>query len=301
MQLKTTSAVPGLPLLAPLPVIDSHVHFWDPAVLDYPWLRNAPGLQRAFHPDDLPGLSSERLGGVIAMEAACRVSQRPEEVTFLEALAATEPRIVGIVAAVDLLQRDGRPQSLALLREQPRVVGVRHGIRGHARGFSLQQEFVRGVREVGEQQLTFDLRITADQLLEASALVRQCPDTVFVLDHCGSPAIRNNGFEPWATNLARLAESENVSCKLSGLFTEARPEQCVDDGLFRYARHAMSCFGGTRLMYGSDWPVVTSAVGEPVWRTFTDRFTADWTRSAREAFYGGNAARIYRPAVEVPS
>ena len=33
-------------------IVDTHVHLWDPAHLNYPWLNDLPALNRAFLPAD---------------------------------------------------------------------------------------------------------------------------------------------------------------------------------------------------------------------------------------------------------
>ena len=279
--------------MEPIRVIDAHVHFWDPQALYYRWLGEAPALRRAFLPADFESLGAGSLDGVVFVEANCRPSQNVAEIDFVDTLAENEPRIIGSVAFVDLCDARSRRRSLDLLARRERVVGVRHNIQGRPKGFSLQTEFVRGAQEVGANDLTFDLCVTAEQLPEVAELVRRSPGTTFVLDHCGKPVIRSDAFEPWATDLARLAEHENVACKLSGLLSEARPEQRGEDGLFRYARHVMLCFGAARLMYGSDWPVVTTAGGEHAWRALVNRFISDWTAPGRNAFFFDNAIRLY--------
>ncbi|MEO8622618.1 MAG: amidohydrolase family protein [bacterium] len=274
-------------------MIDAHVHFWDPTTLHYPWISGMAALERPFLPADFESLMGGSLDGVVFVEANCLASENVAECEFIDALAEKEPRIIGSVAFVDLCDAQARRHTLGVLAQRERVVGVRHNIQGHPKGFALQPEFIRGVQEVGEHELPFDLCVTGDQLTDITELVRRCPDTRFVLDHCGKPAICNDAFEPWATDLARLAEHQNVACKLSGLLTEARPEQRGEESLFRYARHAMLCFGSTRLMYGSDWPVVTIAGGERAWRTLVDAFTSDWTSAGRQAFFFDNAVRFY--------
>jgi L-fuconolactonase len=52
-------------------------------------------------------------------------------------------------------------------------------------------------------------------------------------------------------------------------------------------------FGVGRVLYGSDWPVLTLAGAYADWYGFTSRLTAGWSESERRAFYGGNAARAY--------
>src|SRR5207245_1300712 len=120
------------------------------------------------------------------------------------------------------------------LSSSPRVKGTRHNIQGQPAGFCLQPAFVQGVQAVGGRGLTFDLCATHDQLRDVADLVRQCPDTRFVLDHCGKPAIRTRRLDPWRADVARLAAHDNVWCKLSGLLTEANPQDLRDDTLIPY-------------------------------------------------------------------
>jgi L-fuconolactonase len=114
-----------------------------------------------------------------------------------------------------------------------------------------------------------------------------------VLDHCGKPPIRERRTEPWQTDVAALAAHENVSCKISGLLTEASREGWSDDDLVPYAEWVVGQFGADRVLYGSDWPVLTLAGNYCDWYGFTQRFTAAWSAAERSAFYGANAARVY--------
>ena len=274
-------------------VVDSHVHFWDPAVLQYPWLDAVPDLQRAFLPRDLESLSARTVDGVVFVEANAASREATREVDFVEHLCGDERRIVGIVAYVDLLDGTGRADALDALAARKRVVGVRHNIQGHPTGFCLQAAFVDGVRQVSSHGLPFDLCATEDQLPDVVRLVQLCPDAQFVLDHCGKPAIRANAMESWMASIASLAESANVVCKVSGLLTEACEEQRTLEALRPYLDHVHASFGVDRLLYGSDWPVLTLAGGTAVWRGIVDEFTAAWGDAERDAFYAGNAMRTY--------
>ena len=280
-------------MIAPMRILDAHVHFWDPDQLHYPWLKDAPALERVFLPSDLPALADHVLDGVIFVEANCRTAENLDELAFVEEMADDGARILGVVVFVDMCDGERRTASLQQIERRARVVGVRHNLQRQPNGFGIQAEFVRGVQEVGSLGFTFDLCITADQLPEAMELVRQCPDTSFVLDHCGKPDIAGDGFEPWASDIRRLADHGNVACKLSGLLSEARPDQRSASGLLPFARHAMDCFGPDRLLYGSDWPVVTTAGGEPLWRSLAHEFTSHWSVAARQAFFFDNAVRFY--------
>ena len=192
----------------------------------------------------------------------------------------------------------GEPLEIASPRVE-RVVGVRHNIQQQPAGFALQPAFVRGVRAVSEAGRPFDLCITADQLPEALALVELCPDTSFVLDHCGKPAIRDDAFDEWARHLERLALHDRVSCKISGLLTEAREEQRSASGMARWVGRAREYFGASRLLYGSDWPVSTLGGGAGRWRGIVDEITAGWPEADRRALFADNAARVYGVSVPV--
>src|SRR3989440_10592223 len=272
-------------------IVDSHVHFWDPEVLHYPWLTGVAALHRAFLPTDYAAATGQiPIERIVFVEANCRPDEACREVELVERLAQAEPRVAGIVAFADVAAGPGR--MLEELARSSLVKGIRQNIQGHPAGFCGQRAFIEGVREVGRLGLVFDLCATHDQLREVIDLVHQCPDTRFVLDHCGKPAIRQRSFEPWSESVARLAAHQNVCCKLSGLLTEAAEAWCPED-LLPYAARVVECFGKERVLYGSDWPVLTLAGDYATWYGFTERFTRKWSAADRSRFYGDNAARVY--------
>ena len=279
-------------------IVDSHVHFWDPAELHYPWLEAVPPLHGAFLPRDYAAATGQiPIGRLVFVEANCRADESQREVEFVERLVREEPRVAGIVAFADVARGLGARDSglgkvLEALTRSTLVKGIRQNIQGQPAGFCVQRAFIEGVREVGRRGLAFDLCATHDQLGEVIDLVRDCPETRFVLDHCGKPAIRDRTFEAWSADIARLAAHEHVCCKLSGLLTEAGDAWCPED-LLPYAARVVECFGPERVLYGSDWPVLTLAGDYGTWYGFTERLTKAWSAGERSQFYGDNAARVY--------
>jgi L-fuconolactonase len=273
-------------------IVDSHVHFWDPGVLEYPWLAAVPALDRAWVPEDhaehFRDIAIEQL---VFVEANPRADQGLREVDLIERYSRDSP-IGAIVAYVDL--RGGRVEEvLDALADRPRVRGIRHNIQGNPPGFCLQPEFIEGVREAGRRQFSFDVCATHDQLEDVAELVRRCPGTRFVLDHCGKPGIRAGLLDPWRKHLAGIAGFENVWCKLSGLLTEADPARWRDEDLLPYVDHVVASFGPGRLMYGSDWPVLTLAARSDQWLAFTRRATRGWSAAETDALYHQNARGFY--------
>jgi L-fuconolactonase len=278
--------------------IDAHVHFWDPGALHYPWLAELPALERPFLPADYRAADDGRVARVVFVECNCLSAEAALEVAFVERLTRDEPRIAGVVAFADVAARGAA--ALDALPASPLVKGVRQNVQGHPAGWCLAPRFVEGVREAGARGLAFDLCATHDQLADVVALAERCPGTRLVLDHCGKPRIDVRDrpgigagvTEPWATHVASLGAMPHVSCKISGLLTEA-PPGAADDALAPYASHAAAAFGPGRVLYGSDWPVVTLAGPLARWAAFVDGLTSTWTDGARRAFFRDNAVRVY--------
>jgi len=274
--------------------VDAHVHFWDPSALRYPWIDGLPELDRPFLPASYASATSGiPIDTMILVEANCLPHQSLGEADFFEQLAAVQSRVAGIVAFASVTTPGELDRTLDAFAARPRVKGVRHNIQGEPPGFCTQPSFVEGVRKVGARGLTFDLCATHNQLCDVVELVRQCPDTRFVLDHCGKPAIRDRLLDPWRAGIAGRAECADVWCKLWGRVTGASPIEWREADLVPYASHVVEKFGTERLMYGSDWPVLTLAAGYAAWFGFTEWLTKGWSDTERRAFYRNSAMRVY--------
>jgi L-fuconolactonase len=221
-------------------IVDSHQHYWDPATADYPWMTDevAP-LRRRFDPADLePLLSAHGVAGTIVVQARHDLA----ETRGLLELAAETPSLLGVVGWLDLTG-DVRAQLAGL--DGP-LVGVRHQVHDEADPeWLLRDDVQRGLAAVEAAGLVYDLLVRARELPASVETVRRHPGLSFVLDHAGKAP--HDGRDAWAQGVAALAELPNVTCKLSGLFTEADPEGTV--------ALALCWFGADRCMFGSDWPV----------------------------------------------
>jgi len=277
-----------------LKVVDTHVHFWDAGRLTYPWIERGSAFDRAFYPGDYRqasvGVPVER---IVFVECDAHDRCAIAEAEWVAELARSEPRIQAMVARVPLLD-DGCLGTLDAMAAMPLVRGVRDNIQGHPQGFALQDKFVHGVREVHRRGLHFELCLKHHQLEEAIELARQCPDGLFVLDHCAKPDIKAGLRHPWYAQLAAMAQLPNVTCKISGLVTEADWDDPRPDQVLWYARAAIEAFGPDRIMFGSDWPINEVAGGYARWFGLARAMTASWSQRERQAFFWRNAERVYR-------
>src|SRR5207247_2541533 len=102
---------------------------------------------------------------------------------------------------------DGFAKYLAPYRRLDLVKGVRQVLHGESTpaGYCLAPEFVRGVRLLGEWGKSFDLCMRPGELLDAAKLIDQCPDTRFILDHCGNGPVYMEDRSPWKDGMTAVA------------------------------------------------------------------------------------------------
>jgi L-fuconolactonase len=272
--------------------IDAHQHFWhyDPA--HHVWMTDAmAALRRDYLPDELaPLLEATGFDGTIAVQARQMVA----ETEWLLGLADRHSSIKGVVGWVDL-RSPGLPDELERFAPHPKLVGVRHVVHDEPDDrFMLRPEFRRGIARLREFGLTYDLLLFPRHLPVAVTLVDEFPEQPFVLDHLAKPAIRGRLFSPWREDLTRLAERPNVSCKLSGMVTEARWNDWRPEDLSPYIDVVLEAFGPERLMIGSDWPVCTLSGDYRSTMGVVVGYVDSLSPGERAGILGENCARFYQ-------
>jgi L-fuconolactonase len=272
-------------------MIDSHQHFWDPVRGDYGWLRPGTPLCRAYQPGDLgPLLRAVGIQGSILVQAAPTTA----ETDYLLQLARVTSWIFGVVGWIDMAARNA-PEQIAERARDRLFVGVRPMLQDLPdRGWILRAEARAGIEAVQDSSLVFDALVRADQLAVVAMLADRHSTLSIVLDHAGKPPFGDAAaLALWQTDIRRLAKRVNVSCKVSGLFTEL-PEGAATDAVDRCIDLLLDLFGPHRLLWGSDWPVATTAIEYPDWLCRCRDRVAAWLPAESDAIFGGNARRIYR-------
>lgn len=275
--------------------VDSHLHLWDPELLDYDWLEGA--LLRRFGPEQLDDVRAETVAdvGFVFVQAECAPEQSVAEVDWVAALAS-RVGVRGIVARAPLEDPAATEAHLAAYAARPLVVGVRRLLQSEPDGFAARPGFREAARAVASARLTFDACVRAHQLPDVIALADAVPDLTIVLDHLGKPAVGNVDAvadavgTPWAQALSALAERPNVVCKLSGLPAEASGEWSAAQ-MRPFLDVALDAFGPERLLFGGDRPV-----SGPYGRWITA--VSDWALdrlggAAAGAVLAANAERVY--------
>ena len=273
--------------------VDAHHHVWRLSRGDYGWLKPTPELlpiYRDFMLRELrPMLRGANVGATVLVQAAPTV----DETRFLLEVANASGGLVrGVVGWVDLAGDDA-VATLGALAADPLLKSVRPMLQDLPDpSWIARPEVQTALAALPALGLRFDALVKPRELKPLLETLERHPDLAVVIDHCAKPDIANGGWQPWADDLAAIARDTGAHCKLSGLVTEAGRGWSVD-ALRRYVAHVLDGFGTGRVIWGSDWPVVTLAATYAEWVEAGDELLAGLTQGERDAIYGGNARRFY--------
>ena len=285
--------------MADFPIVDTHIHLWDPSVLRYPWLDEVPFLNKPYLLEDYRNAcGAVDVGTMIFVQCDPDPDENLKEAEWVASLAKEDPRIRGIVAGAPLEKGDGARTLLEQLSEIPLVKGIRRLIQSEGLEFCVQPDFIRGVQSLEEFGLSFDICIYHRHLANTIQFVKQCSNIQFILDHIGKPNIKDQLFEPWKREIKELSEFPNVSCKVSGLVTEADFESWTREDLKPYIDHVIECFGFDRVIYGSDWPVAAQATKYPRWVETLEWAVNGCSGAELRKLFRDNALQFYRVSAD---
>jgi L-fuconolactonase len=277
--------------------IDSHHHLWDLAARPQEWMvgDNMDPVRRNFLVNDLRAAIA---GTGIEKTILVHATKTNDETYEMLALAQIDPTIIGVVGWVQI----DSPDAIKECEKYLEATGGHYlkGIRDVAQdlpdsNFLAKPQSIKTVQGLGKLGLTYDILTKTPELRAGIELVRACPDVQFVLDHISKPYIAKGDFEPWGSLITELATFENVSCKISGMVTEAKWNNWKDADFVPYVDHIIECFTPQRIMFGSDWPVAllaTQRYSDVV--TLAEKLTSQLSDSEKQGFWGGHATAKYK-------
>ena len=294
-----------------LPIIDCHQHLWDLTKFKLPWLSAGGPLGRSFVMKDyLAAIEGTGIKHAVYMEVDVDPAQQQAEIDHLTEICKSgkAPTIAVVVS--------GRPAApdfkdyLTQFKTNSYLKGVRQVLHGGGTpaGSCLSDDFVRGIRQLGELDKSFDLCMRAAELPDGAKLAEKCPDTRFILDHCGNgdpraffkagdPRLKDvkpeHTADAWKRDIDLAAAKKNVICKISGIVARVPKEWSADD-LAPLVNHCLDSFGPDRVVFGSDWPVCLMGAPLAEWVKALRQIIASRPMEQQRALLSENAARFYK-------
>jgi predicted TIM-barrel fold metal-dependent hydrolase len=298
--------------MAPIPVVDPHIHLWDLERNYYPWLMQRPlpssvagdvsPIARSYRLDHYLGESTRwKVVACVHVDAGFDPADPVAETRWLQALAAESGFPQGIVAAAQLHD----PAVERVLEAQaafPNVRGIRHIINWHrdaAKTYVDRPDLLTdsawnaGFALLRRHGLSFDLQLYPSQMQEAAALAARHPDTMIILNHAGMPVDRDaDGLAAWQAGIRALAAQPNVAVKISGL--GMMDWHWTTESLRPYVLETIEIFGVSRCMFASNFPVDRLYSSFDTLFDAFDEIVAAFSADERRALFAENAQRLYR-------
>lgn len=282
-------------------ICDTHLHLWDLSKFKLPWTKGKglETLDRSFLiADFLTATQALNVKRAVYMEVDVLPVQQTSEAEYVIALceAADTPMQAAVIS--------GRPASaefaayIGNYKESPYIKGVRQvlHVESTPAGFCLEEPFVKGITLLGELGKSFDLCMRAGELADAVALVKKCPKTRFILDHCGNMPVQSTDEAlrtKWKAGVAELAQCENVVCKISGIVASAKPREWKAADLAPVIGYCLEQFGKDRVMFGGDWPVCTLTASYKQWVAALKEIVRGESGVDRSKLFHDNAVKFY--------
>lgn len=276
-------------------IIDTHQHLWDMDLFTFSWCKDIPLLNHSFRmPDYLEAIRGAGIEKSVHLEADVDEPYMLDETRYILKLAeAKDNPLTGVVACARP-EKEGFKKYLDQISGHPALKGIRRVLHTQPDATAQSKTFVENVKILGGYNLSYDICVLARQLPIAIQLVRQCPDVIFILDHCGVPQVKERALDPWREHIREIAKFPNVNCKVSGIVTCADPQSWTPEDLRPFVHHVLESFGWDRVMFGSDWPVCTQAATLKKWVETLSFLTQDASPEDQNKLFYSNAQRIYK-------
>lgn len=278
-----------------IPICDTHHHLWDLTKFRLPWVKGAPKLNRSFVMTDyFEATAGLNVVKTVYMEVDVDPAQQVQEADYVIELCRRDdnPMAAAVIS--------GRPASaefkdyITRYKGSPYIKGIRqvlHG--GTGKGSCLEPAFVGGIRLLGELGMSFDLCMRKEEIADAAKLVDLCPETRFILDHCGNANVQEKERGQWERDITDIAGRKNVMCKISGIIASAKPDEWKPTDLEPIIRHCLRAFGPERVIFGGDWPVCTLAATYRQWVDALKWIVRDDPPEQQRKLFHDNAVRFY--------
>ena len=278
-----------------IPIIDTHIHLYDPDRPQGAPYAGPPGVPRiAAYPERY-----RKLAVPLGVVGAIKVEASPwiEDNLWVLEVAQNDPIIVGVVGNLEP-DKPEFPEYLERYHKNRLFRGIRYG-NLWGRDITKQSanpDFISGLKRLAEADLVLDTANPRVPLLEAMVRISDAvPALRVVLDHLPALDPAEADRAAYDAALLELGKRPQIFVKLSEIIHRVNGQVSTDLGAYR-ARldRLIRVFGQDRILFGSDWP--NSDGVAPVDKIFAiakEYFLAQ-PRAVAEKYFWRNSAAAYK-------
>ena len=286
-----------------IPIVDTHQHLWNLDIFDLPWTRETGAAGQGYDLIAKTHVMSDYLAAVeglnvvkaVYMEIDVVPDQRDDEAAYVIDLCELDdnPTVGAVIGGYPGIE--GFRDYVTRYKNNQYIKGVRHVLHlpDTPPGTCVADGFVDDCRWLGEQELIFDLCMMPAEIPNGTTVASACPDTRFILDHCGNPDVKEKEHDVWRRNMAEIAERPNVIAKISGLLASAEPGAWTPDDLAPFVNYTIECFGVERCIFASNWPVCRLSGTLRDWVEALKIILADRSEEDQRRIFHDNAVAFY--------
>ena len=290
----------------PMPIIDTHQHLWDLNRFNLPWLDpTSEELQPIRHsfliPDYVEHTKGLNVVKTVYMEINVHPSQQQAEAEYvIDLCERTDNSMVAAVIG-GYPHEDGFADYITPLARNSAIKGVRTVLHDPDRptGLCLQPKFVDNMHRLADLDINFDLCMRPDEIADGAALAKKCPNTRFVMDHCGNMDVQSTDKAmraKWQDGIRAAADRENMFIKISGIVATVRKDNWSADDLAPNINFCLDTFGEDRCVFGGDWPVCLLGATYRQWVEALKEIVSTRSATFHQKMFHDNAVRVYRLA-----
>jgi L-fuconolactonase len=261
--------------MAPEPeaIIDSHLHIWDRSRFPYHWILPGSALDRDVLPETLRlCLYPHQIAGGVLVEA----SNTPAETPWLLEVAQAFGPDWGVIGWVDTATPHA-PNDIRALAHHQAFRGIRLNLMHTTRPAAA------ALHALADHNCVLEVLIDWRTPEALWSIIEQHPQLVIVIDHFGGPTPTDDTLLLWQQTMSRLAACDNVVLKISSFGPDTPLAVLID--------LAACLFGTQRLVFGSNWPIISDYHGM---LKQLHQVLVQHSQAVRAALLAQNAARIYR-------
>ena len=285
----------------PADFVDAHIHLWDlSGGLCFDWLLQQEdggmlGTQSeiAIKNWDADRFRAETRFYPPAKTVHVQASDPPSDAVDETRWLVEQQKSAGLPTAI-IGRADLRSDEVSkILDGHLSVTDTFKGVRDMSIMGALDDKAIlSGLAALESRALSWEVNTTPDQIDDLIKIAREFPGLTIINGHTGWPIERTSAyFTMWNRALEKLAECDNVVCKVSGL--GMTDHEWTIESMSPYVHAALNAFTADRCMFGSNWPVDRIYASYDALVTAVAAMTRDLSITESHDFWSGTATRIY--------